>query len=133
MKRKMKRKNKKTLENKLDKLWAEAIKLRAGYRCEYCGNINNLNSHHIFTRSRKATRWELNNGVCLCVSCHTFSSKFSAHKAPIEFTHWLEKTRGVKWLKILENMSNEVYKPTIEDLEETEKYLQDYVKKFHKN
>lgn len=122
-----KRNKKKTLENKLDKLWAEAVKIRASYRCEYCGKKENLNSHHIFTRSRKATRFELDNGICLCVGCHTFSSKFSAHKTSIEFTHWLEKTKGKKWLKTLQDMSNEVYKPTIEELEETLKYLQKYV------
>ena len=123
-----KRNKKKTLENKLDKLWAEAVKIKANYRCECCGKSNVLlNSHHIFTRSRKATRFELDNGCCLCVGCHTFSSKLSAHKTPVEFTHWLEKTKGKKWLKTLQDMSNEVYKPTIEELEETLKYLQKYV------
>lgn len=125
----MRKKSKKTLENKLDKLWAEAVKLRAGYKCEYCGNTSNLNAHHIFTRSRKATRFELNNGICLCVLHHTFSSKFSAHKCPIEFTHFLEKKHGREWLNTLQKMSNEVYKPSIEELEETIKYLQDYVQK----
>jgi len=126
----IKKRNKKTLEKKLDNKWAEAIKVRAGFRCEYCGKRENLNSHHIFTRSRKATRWELNNGCCLCVGCHTFSSKFSAHKTPIEFTHWLEKTKGVKWLETLQQMSNEVYRPSVEELEESLIYLQKYVKSF---
>jgi len=126
----IKKRNKKTLEKKLDNKWAEAIKVRAGFRCEYCGKRENLNSHHIFTRSRKATRWELNNGICLCVGCHTFSSKFSAHKTPIEFTHWLEKTKGVKWLEELQQMSNEVYRPSVEELEESLIYLQKYVKSF---
>jgi hypothetical protein len=126
----IKKRNKKTLEKKLDNKWAEAIKVRAGFRCEYCGKRENLNSHHIFTRSRKATRWELNNGICLCVGCHTFSSKFSAHKTPIEFTHWLEKTKGVKWLEELQQMSNEVYRPSVEELEESLIYLQNYVKSF---
>jgi hypothetical protein len=126
----IKKRNKKTLEKKLDNKWAEAIKVRAGFRCEYCGKRENLNSHHIFTRSRKATRWELNNGCCLCVGCHIFSSKFSAHKTPIEFTHWLEKTKGVKWLEELQQMSNEVYRPSVEELEEHLIYLQKYVKSF---
>ncbi len=126
----IKKRNKKTLEKKLDNKWAEAIKFRAGFKCEYCGKRENLNSHHIFTRSRKATRWELNNGCCLCVGCHTFSSKFSAHKTPIEFTHWLEKTRGVKWLETLQQMSNEVYRPSVEELEESLIYLQNYVQSF---
>jgi len=123
----MKRNPTKTLKNKLDKLWAEAVKVKAGYSCEYCGKTECLNSHHIFTRSRQATRWELNNGCCLCVACHTFSSRFSAHKTGVEFTHWLEDKKGKKWLKTLEDLSNTIYKPTMLELFETYQYLQKYV------
>ena len=122
-----KRNKKKTLERKLDVAWSEAVKIRASYRCEYCGKKEYLNSHHIFTRSRKATRWELENGCCLCVGCHTFSSKFSAHKTGIQYTHWLEEKKGKKWVETLQRMSNEIYRPTLEEMEETLTYLEKYV------
>jgi len=122
-----KKRNKKTVGKKLDIVWSEAIKVRAGYKCEHCGKTTNLNSHHIFTRLRKSTRWELDNGICLCVGCHMFSSKFSAHKTGVEFTHWLEEKKGKKWVETLQRMSNEIYRPTLEEMEETLTYLEKYV------
>ena len=62
--------------------------------------FHNLNSHHIFSRINFATRWDINNGVCLCVSHHIFG-KLSAHKAPIEFVEWLKEKRGEKWYNTL--------------------------------
>lgn len=102
------------LRNKCDRLWAEIIKLRAGNRCEYCPRTNNLNSHHIFSRSNNSVRHDLNNGVCLCVAHHTFSSQFSAHKAPAEFMAWIEETRGSEWLMELRKKAKSVCKPNYE-------------------
>lgn len=82
---------------KLDDLWSKKIKDIAGWECEHCGKTSRLNSHHIFSRSNQAIRWEIPNGICLCVGCHTFSSVFSAHKTPLEFVDWLREVRGEKW------------------------------------
>lgn len=84
----------------LDTLWAKVVKHRAKNRCEYCGKITTLNSHHIFSRSNMATRWDVDNGVCLCVSHHVFGT-MSAHKAPIEFVEWLKEKRGELWYEQL--------------------------------
>ena len=114
------------IEKELDKLWSLAIR-KKGY-CECCGsNKKQLNAHHIFTRSRKATRWEISNGLCLCCGCHTLSSTLSAHKTPYEFTRFLEDYKGKKWLDNLQKMSNEIYKPTKSELEETKKYLKSLI------
>ena len=78
----------------VDAKWSFAVKKRAGFKCEHCGKHTGLNSHHIFSRSNRATRWHVPNGICLCVACHTFSSKFSAHKTPTEFTEWLKEHLG---------------------------------------
>lgn len=74
-------------ECKCDLLWAAAIKKRDGYRCRRCGedNARLLQSAHIHSRSRKSTRHDLRNGVCLCSGCH----QFWAHKHPIEFAEWI--------------------------------------------
>lgn len=103
------KKSKKTEINKIDKLWAEAVKKLAGNRCEYCGKTSPLNSHHIFSRSKKTTRWNINNGICLCVGHHTFSSSFSAHKTPAEFIEWIKEKRGEKWYAELRHSANEVF------------------------
>ena len=83
-----------------DILWAKVIKKKAGNKCEYCGKTTTLNSHHIFSRSNRATRWCRDNGVCLCVSHHVFGN-MSAHKAPIEFVEWLKEKRGEEWYEML--------------------------------
>lgn len=92
----------KALNNKLDRLWSLLVKHRAGWRCEYCGTREKvLNSHHIYSRSNFSTRWDVENGVCLCVGHHTFSSTFSAHKTPTEFTEWLYKEKGEAFMNQL--------------------------------
>lgn len=81
---------------RLDNLWSKKIKIVAGNKCEYCGKTTGLNSHHVFSRSNKRVRWDLDNGVCVCVLHHVFGL-FSAHKAPIEFLEWLKEKRGNEW------------------------------------
>ncbi len=87
---------KKTKNVTLDNLWRDAVKFRAGMKCEYCGKTTGLNSHHIFSRSNKKVRWDINNGICLCVLHHVFG-QFSAHKSPLEFAEWLKTVRSEKW------------------------------------
>ena len=67
----------KGIDGKLDIAWSKLVKLRAGMKCEYCSKTSYLNSHHIYSRSKKSTRWNPDNGICLCVGHHTFSSTFS--------------------------------------------------------
>ena len=110
----------KGIEGKLDTAWSELVKLEAGYKCEIedCQHKPTLNSHHIFTRSNKATRWDTANGVCLCVGHHTFSSKFSAHQTPTEFTYWLHKKYGDVFMNELSQKAHSTAKFTKQDKEE---------------
>jgi len=89
-----KKSTEKTKRNHLDNLWSEIVKLRAGFRCEYCGKLKRLNSHHIRSRANQSTRWDLDNGICLCCGCHILNSTFSAHKTPLEFVEWLVEYRS---------------------------------------
>ena len=100
----------KGIDGKLDEAWAYLVKLEAGFKCEVCGTEKNLNSHHIWSRSNRSVRWNPANGVCLCVSHHTFNSKFSAHKTPTEFTYWLEETYGKPFLDDLRIEANKTVK-----------------------
>jgi len=83
------------LSKQLDTLWAKAVKLRADNRCEIvtdkrCQNVNGLgkghglNAHHMIGRSNYNVRWDVNNGVALCVKHHVFSI-WSAHQNPFWF------------------------------------------------
>ena len=98
----MKKVKQKTLRNKLDKLWRETIKARAGNKCEKCTrSFGKLDCHHIFgKKAHPATRWDLANGVLLCVKCHKFG-KGSAHETPKEFMDWIIKVRGIQWYELL--------------------------------
>ena len=90
-----------TVNIKLDEAWSLLVKVRANFKCEYCGSEQTLNSHHIYSRANISTRWNPTNGICLCVNHHTFSNKFSAHRTPIEFTQWLESIKGVDFTRSL--------------------------------
>ena len=103
-------KSRKGIDKKLDDSWAILVKLKAGMKCEVCHKSRNLNSHHIYSRSKKSTRWHVKNGVCLCVGCHVFSSKFSAHKTPTEFTEWLNENKGTDYMDRLRLRANTVSK-----------------------
>lgn len=96
---------KKPKHKNLDALWSEKVKVRAGGKCEYCGKITGLNSHHVFSRSNKRVRWDIDNGVCVCVLHHIFGL-FSAHKSPIEFIEWLKERRGNDWYNGLRERAN---------------------------
>jgi hypothetical protein len=106
-----KKRRKPSIDNKLDKLWSLLVKHRAGFKCEYCGTREKmLNSHHIYSRSNRSTRWDLENGVCLCVGHHTFSTKFSAHKTPTEFTEWLYEVKGEAFMNKLKVKAHAIAK-----------------------
>ena len=87
----------KSLEKELDKEWSLLVKLRAGMKCEYCGNRKQLNSHHLNSRAKRTVRWDVSNGISLCVN-HHIGSEFSAHKTSIQFTMWLIKYKGQEFM-----------------------------------
>lgn len=109
----------------LDNLWSKTVKDRAGNKCEYCGKDSGLNSHHIFSRSNKRVRWDLDNGICVCVLHHVFGM-FSAHKSPIEFVEWLKEYRGIEWyerLRLKAKLTTKYNKPNKQEEEEIRRQL----------
>ncbi len=80
---KPKKRKKNPLHKECMKLWAEAVKLRADNKCEYqgCHKSEYLNAHHVFSKSRQSTRYDTENGICLCSRHHSFLHE-SAHKDP---------------------------------------------------
>ena len=117
-----------SLTKKADKLWSEAVKIEYNYGCQYCWKKEYLNSHHLYTRSRRATRWDIDNWICLCSWCHTLSSNFSAHQTPLEFFEWLEWIRGRDWIDRLSKKSRQTIKYTPEMLKIEIENLQHYIK-----
>lgn len=86
------------LNKKLDSLWGKAVKMQ-GY-CSYCGKRPPevvLHPHHIYSRRHFSTRWDIENGCCLCSGCHLFF----AHKDVQEFADWLRNRKGAEELEKL--------------------------------
>lgn len=94
------------LNDMLDKLWSKKIRSR-GY-CEYCLKRPPevvLHAHHIYSRRHYATRWDLDNGVCLCTGCHLYK----AHKDIQEFSDWVVAHFGSTHIEILRNKANSLF------------------------
>jgi hypothetical protein len=121
----------KGIDKKLDDAWSLLVKLKAGNECEYCHNKQTLNSHHVFTRTNKSTRWDIMNGICLCAYHHTLSSKFSAHGTPTIFAEWLIKKRGESWHNLLRIRAHSDGKRTKFEKEILLKELQLEIKKLY--
>jgi hypothetical protein len=104
----------KPIEIQLDKLWS-AIILFPG-KCERCGSRINLDPHHIFIRGNRSTRWELDNGCCLCGDCHT-AAPDAAHRDIDGFRQWIINERGQEWFDDLNFRSHQTVHWTQYDLE----------------
>ena len=70
------------LTYKLDKCCSDLVHERD--LCQKCGGFNSLQTAHIFSRSLRSVRWDLDNLLLLCAKCH-----FWAHKNPILFTEFV--------------------------------------------
>jgi len=79
------------LRDKADNLWAVATKHRWGNECAMCGHRGKLNAHHLIPRAHTATRYALENGLCLCKECHLFDPHRSPHQCAAGFILWLEE------------------------------------------
>lgn len=80
----------KELEKCLDYLWALCIAIRDERLCQYSLKQSNkkqagMEAHHIFSRSHKSTRWDLDNGILLRAMHNTSP----AHKDPEKFRRFL--------------------------------------------
>jgi 5-methylcytosine-specific restriction endonuclease McrA len=50
--------------------WAREVRIIYNHSCAYCGS-HKLSTHHIFYKSRwPGLKYNLNNGICLCLKCH---------------------------------------------------------------
>lgn len=107
----------KSIEQQLDDLFSRAVKKKAGYRCELCGN-DGIHAHHIFTRFHIGTRWMLLNGICLCASCHLY-----AHTNIKEFRAKISRN-----LDIIEPVAKMPCKFNVDDLEKLKNKFEEFLK-----
>ena len=81
------------LKTTADKLWSKIV--RQGGVCAICGSQKHLNAHHIISRRFTPLRWDLKNGVCLCVLHHKFS-KDAVHNNPLTIIDWFKDNTEVE-------------------------------------
>ena len=99
--------NKKLIEKNLDDMWSKAVKVRDNNKCVRCGGNYGMQSHHIFSRRHKATRWDIDNGVALCTGCHIFY----AHRDVGGFCSWYMDKFGKEQFFRLDQLSKVTFKP----------------------
>lgn len=72
--------NRVTSEGSQEK-WRKEVFARDEYICQYCGGNQKLNAHHLDGYHWcKEKRFDVNNGVTLCVECHKEFHKAFGHK-----------------------------------------------------
>ena len=62
---------KRSAHTKLYKNWRSAVLEKDKYECQHCGVKEKLHAHHIEPYFKcKEKRYDVNNGLTLCISCH---------------------------------------------------------------
>jgi len=106
-----------------DTLWSSMVLTRDNRQCQHCG-VQAVAAHHVEGRRKHSLRWRVENGLSLCLDCHTGGSDFSAHLTPMAFDLWFQKTYPSR-AALLQSLKHVVMKER-EALGEFQLFLQDY-------
>jgi 5-methylcytosine-specific restriction endonuclease McrA len=126
---KKKKSTKQKITKKLDELWS--LLVRDKCVCELCGHkgdIKEFDAHHIKKRGNLSTRWDLNNGVCLCKGCHRFKVHMDTFTVALLIDK-LKNERGKEWYDELIKKTNQIVKYSIAELQELYDYYKGEVEK----
>ena len=89
----MKKKSKKWIEREKLNSWRLAVLERDNYTCQICKvKPLKINVHHIIPRQFKETKYDINNGICLCFQHHKVG-KYSPHLNSLYFYIWLKENK----------------------------------------
>lgn len=59
------------IKKRLNTLWSKITHEQYGHACSVCGLRYGLAAHHFFgKKAYPAVKWDIDNGVLLCVGCH---------------------------------------------------------------
>jgi len=83
---------------KLDKEWSLKVRERYKFKCQVCGSIRHSNNaHHIIPKhASKELRYDIRNGICLCIHCHKFGPR-AAHQNALWFNKWMRRNKYKQW------------------------------------
>jgi len=87
-------------KRKADKDWQLAVRLKDNYTCRKCGVYDEyIHTHHLATRgSTPALKHDVDNGICLCGSCHAWVHNNIAEAYDLG----LIKNRSIEYKRLLE-------------------------------
>jgi len=125
--RKIKKREKKknsvsVLTTKADTLFSKAVRLRDG-RCRRTGGTENLQCSHIWGRSNKLIRWDLDNALTLTAGQHLYWW----HTEPAEAIEWAKELLGDEKWEELKQKKNQYFKLTPEFIKERIQFLEEYI------
>jgi hypothetical protein len=92
----------KTLINKADALFTTLIHKRG--KCQRCGSMKALQTAHILSRINKNLRWNEDNALLLCATCH-----FWAHQNPILFSEFVRTDFPIQYAFLMREANTKNY------------------------
>jgi len=97
----------------LDRLFSQYIRERANWKCERCGrdyspNNGRLHCSHFHGRRKKSVRWEPENAMAACFTCHQWLTE-----NPEGHTAFFKKRLGEKRFNALLIQANTPKKPDL--------------------
>jgi len=104
---------------KLDKLYSDYVREKAGWKCARCGQIRKddkrvMTCSHYFSRRNLSVRWELDNLDCLCLPCHLY--QWESEKQG-EYQDYMKKKLGKEGYERLEQKHLMTWKVSTRELE----------------
>jgi hypothetical protein len=104
-----------------DEAFSKCVRERADLSCERCersyrhdgANMMGLHCSHLFGRRRASVRWDPDNAVAHCFSCHQYLGE-----NPRIFSRWITEYLGSERADELEFRANEILKITERDRED---------------
>ena len=99
------------IRRRLMRLWSTKVLETAGRCCAICGlktgdivkgKVQKTDAHHIEDRRNHSLKFDILNGICLCVWHHKYS-KNAAHQSVVFFSNWLQKNHPKQYQYILDH------------------------------
>lgn len=103
----------KNIEKTLDNRWRIKVNDRWNGRCAMCATRHGLECHHIIKRRFKSTRWDVRNGLLLCVEHHGMCEQH-----PQWADQWVVKKFGQHFLDDLKKQGRQIFQGNYEHWEE---------------
>ena len=99
---------------------SQAVKKRAGYRCQICNSQHDLQAHHRCYDHRGNELQHLDDLTCLCRRCHAiFHGKIQEQPVVVSTTVKVEQPKsshGMTWEELFQKPKKKVANPVIVSL-----------------